>query len=263
MLRPGQGHIEVSEGRLEYSLVIPKVVDLDIVWVLLHEGLGAVSLWRDFPDKLAERCRCAVLSFSRFGYGNSEPCALPRPLHYMEQEAAQVLPQIIESINPNKFILLGHSDGASIAALYAGKNPVDEMLGVVLLAPHFFVEDVSINGIEQARKEFIQGALKQKLLPYHGSNIDTAFWGWNDAWLDPEFRQWDISAVISDIQSPILAIQGRNDEYGTLAQIKSVEQNATSKVSTVILDHCGHAPHLQQSSPTLDAIHRFFSEIRE
>jgi pimeloyl-ACP methyl ester carboxylesterase len=182
--------------------------------VLLHEGLGCVAMWRDFPRRLAERSRHGVLAYSRQGYGRSDPVPLPRSLGYMHQEALDVLPAILDQAEIRKAILIGHSDGASIATIYAGSRQDFRIRGLVLIAPHFVVEEMGLREIRAAKATYEAGDLRQRLGRYHGSNVDVAFWGWNRAWLDPAFRCWRIDDNLAYIRVPILIIQHFEDPYG-------------------------------------------------
>ncbi|MEM7635191.1 MAG: alpha/beta fold hydrolase, partial [Pseudomonadota bacterium] len=193
MIAP-DGFLEVAGHRLE-ARFIDAAADRPVL-ILLHEGLGSVSQWRDFPDLLARATGCAVLVWSRAGYGKSSPAVLPRPLTYMHDEAADVLPLIISQLRGRDHVLVGHSDGASIAAIYAGSKPLAGLKGLVLMAPHVFVENISIEGIRTAREAWQTTNLRERLQRHHGDNVDIAFLGWNDSWLDPGFRTWDITGFL-------------------------------------------------------------------
>jgi pimeloyl-ACP methyl ester carboxylesterase len=223
--------------------------------VLLHEGLGCVALWRDFPSALAAATGCGVFAYSRPGYGQSDPVSLPRPLSYMHDEARR-LPAVLDAAGVRRAVLVGHSDGASIAAIEAGSHYDRRVRGLVLLAPHFFVEDVTIRGIEAARDAYEHGNLRDLLAPYH-RDVDNAFWGWNRAWLDPRFRSWRIDEFVPYIRLPILSIQGDADQYGTAAQLRLAEDLAYGPVETVLVPGARHAPHLDAPGPVLEAVRRF------
>jgi pimeloyl-ACP methyl ester carboxylesterase len=229
--------------------------------VLLHEGLGCVSMWRDFPEKLARRTGYGVLVYSRPGYGKSDPVPLPRPLDYMHREALQLLPQVLDQAGVRKTILVGHSDGASIATIYAGSTQDFRVRGLVLLAPHFFVEDISIKSIAEAKDAYEKGDLRARLARHHGDNVDVAFRGWNDAWLDPGFRHWRIDDAVAHVRVPILILQGKEDRYGTLAQVRLAETDAYCPVEAEILDRCGHSPQIDQPERTLEATAEFVHRI--
>ena len=221
--------------------------------VMLHEGLGSVAMWQGFPEQLADASGFGVFAYSRAGYGQSDPVELPRPLDYMTREAMSTVPEMLDAIGFKRGILLGHSDGASIAAIYAGSVEDFRVRGLVLIAPHFFTEPHGLESIARAKREYETGDLRGKLAKYH-RDVDNAFRGWNDAWLDPGFEEWDITDMIDYWRVPVLAIQGAEDPYGTLAQIEEIENRIYSPVDVEILPGCGHAPHLERRDRTLEAI---------
>jgi len=225
-------------------------------FVLLHEGLGSIMSWRDFPERFAERTGFGVFAYSRAGYGASDPAPLPCPLTYLDDEARVTLPQVLGQARIEDCILLGHSDGGSIAALYAGLGGDRRVRRVVLIAPHFFVEERTLSGIRAAQAAFEGGELWQKLVRRHGTNARMAYEGWRDLWLDPRFRTWNASDALEHLTVPTLMIQGRDDVYGTLGQVDYLRGRAVS-VETLILPDCGHVPHFEQPEPVLDAITRF------
>jgi pimeloyl-ACP methyl ester carboxylesterase len=228
--------------------------------VLLHEGLGCVAMWRDFPKKLAARTGCGVLAYSRAGYGGSDPVPLPRPLTYMHEEAERVLPGVLDQAHIRKCILIGHSDGASIAAIYAGGRQDFRVRGLVLMAPHFFVEDCGIRAIEAAGHAYETGTLRTRLNKYH-RDVDVAFRGWSDAWLDPGFRAFRIDDAISHIRVPMLIVQGEDDAYGTVAQVQAAETEAYCPVDVAMLARCRHSPHIDQPAATLQAVCEFVHRL--
>ncbi len=230
--------------------------------VLLHEGLGCLAMWRDFPPALAERTGYGVLVYSRPGYGKSDPVALPRPLSCMHDEARGVR-AVLDQAGIRKAILVGHSDGASIAAIYAGGGQDFRVRGLVLVAPHFFVEDVALGAIAAAKTAYESGDLKARLAKFHGDNVDVAFWGWNRAWLDPGFRSWRVDDHVAHIRVPMLIIQGEDDPYGTPAQIALAENEAYCPVEAVMLPGCGHSPHLDRPEETLEIIAGFVRHLLE
>ena len=212
--------------------------------VLLHEGLGCVALWRDFPEALAEATGCGVFAYSRFGYGGSDPVTLPRPMTYMHDEALDVLPRVLDAAGMRRAVLVGHSDGGSIAAIHAGAVRDPRVAGVVLIAAHFFVEDLNIASIREIKATYEQGDLRARLARYH-RDVDVAFRGWNDAWLDPRFRAFDITEQVARIRVPVLALQGADDPYGTEEQLRVLERTATCPVETRLIAGARHSPHLE------------------
>jgi pimeloyl-ACP methyl ester carboxylesterase len=230
--------------------------------VLLHEGLGSAGLWGRFADDLARNTGCGVFAYSRAGYGASDPPARPRTVRYLHEEALEVLPAVLEAIGFERGILLGHSDGASIATIYAGGVQDHRVRGLILFAPHFFVEDVSIRSIERARVAFEQGDLKPRLARHH-RDVDAAFYGWNRPWLDPAFRRWDIRESIGYIRVPILIVQGTADEYGTTAQIDAAREESYCPVDVALLEGAGHAPHLDRPAETLAAVTDFVRTLMD
>ena len=228
--------------------------------VLLHEGLGCVALWRDFPEALAEATGCGVFAYSRFGYGGSDPVTLPRPMHYMHDEALEVLPRVLEAAGVRRAVLIGHSDGGSIAAIHGGAVRDPRVAGVVLIAAHFFVEDINIAAIREIKATYEQGDLRPRLARYH-RDVDVAFRGWNDAWLDPRFRAFDITEQVARIEVPVLALQGADDPYGTVAQLRVLERTAKCPVETRLIAGARHSPHLEAKQPTLEAIVPFVRSV--
>jgi pimeloyl-ACP methyl ester carboxylesterase len=213
------------------------------VLVFLHEGLGSLAMWKDFPARLCNELGFKGLVFSRYGYGRStlKPADERWPVSFMHAQAHEVLPMLFDALNIRHPWLFGHSDGGSIALLHASKF---EVAGVVAVAPHIFVEDVSITSIQKAREAYATTNLKQRLARYH-ADPDSAFRGWNDIWLDPAFRRWNIEAELAGITAPVLAVQGADDEYGTLAQIDGIAK-ALPKTRLLVIPECGHSAHRDQ-----------------
>jgi pimeloyl-ACP methyl ester carboxylesterase len=230
--------------------------------VMLHEGLGCVALWRDFPRKLATVTGLGVFAYSRAGYGGSERIDLPRPLDYMSREARFSLPAVLEAIGLETGILLGHSDGASIAAIYAGEHADERIKGLILMAPHLFTEAMGLASIAEARRAYETGDLRAKLAKYH-AHVDSAFCGWNGAWLDPGFRAWNIEDAAGRWRVPALIIQGVDDQYGTLKQSRAIEARSPAPVTSLILAACRHSPQFDQPEATLDAIVAFCARVAE
>jgi pimeloyl-ACP methyl ester carboxylesterase len=226
--------------------------------VFLHEGLGCVAMWKDFPARVAAQAGMGALVYSRLGYGASDPCAVPRPLGYMHDEALGDLPRVLDHFGIERAILVGHSDGGSIALIYAGARPADPRLGgVVTLAAHVFCEELSVTSIRAAKRAYDEGDLRPRLARYHAGNVDVAFRGWNGAWLDPGFLAWNLEEYLPTVQAPLLVVQGEDDEYGTLAQVEAIARGAGSGAERLVLPACGHSPHKDQPDATADAIVRF------
>jgi pimeloyl-ACP methyl ester carboxylesterase len=259
-IKGARGEIVAGGKRLEAVAYGPPPDQAPTI-VMLHEGLGCVALWRDFPMKLAAATGWGVFACSRAGYGGSEPVDLPRPLDYMSREARFSLPAVLDAIRFERGILLGHSDGASIAAIYAGEFADERVKGLVLMAPHMFTEQPGLASIAQARRAYEMGDLRAKLAKYH-RDVDNAFWGWNRAWLDPGFKAWNIEDEVDRWRVPALIIQGADDQYGTLAQVRSIEARSPAPVKSLILDACRHSPHIDQPQATLDAIAGFCAKVR-
>jgi pimeloyl-ACP methyl ester carboxylesterase len=224
--------------------------------VLLHEGLGCVALWRDLPERLVAATGCGVFAYSRFGYGQSDPAVLPRPMSYMHDEALEVLPRVLDEAGIERAVLIGHSDGGSIAAIYAGAARDKRIAGLVLIAPHFFVEAQNIESIARIRVEYETTDLRSRLARRH-ADPDNAFRGWNDAWLDPRFRKFDITGYLSGISVPVLALQGIDDPYGSVAQLDALDRHVKSPLETRLIEGARHAPHFEAASVTMAAIAGF------
>jgi pimeloyl-ACP methyl ester carboxylesterase len=225
--------------------------------VFLHEGLGSLAMWKDFPQRLCEACGMRGLVFSRPGYGRSTPRDADETWasDFMHRQAHEVLPALLHALGvTGRPWLFGHSDGGSIALLYAARQP-QRVAGLVVLAPHLFVEDITVANIEKAREAYAQGDLRASLARYH-DDPDSAFWGWNRIWLDEAFRDWNIEAQITGIRCPLLAMQGLDDAYGTLAQIRDI-QWAVPSTELLELPACGHSPHRDQPDAVIAATKAF------
>lgn len=258
---PPQGHLAVDGDRLEVRWLAPTRPGLPAL-VLLHEGLGCVALWKDFPDRLAAATGAGVLVYSRAGYGRSSPVDVPRPLTYMQDEGLRVLPRLLDAAGLRQVVLLGHSDGGSIALVHAGgADPGGRVKGVVTFAAHVLCEDLSVKSIEEARRAFVDGDLRPRLLRLHGDNVDCAFWGWNRAWLDPAFRDWNLEEFLPGIRVPLLVVQGKDDQYGTEEQVRRIVRGSGGPTEVLLLDACGHAPHRDQPEAALRAVAGFHARI--
>lgn len=234
--------------------------------VFLHEGLGSVSMWRDFPLALCEALQCRGLVYSRPGYGQSTPRATNEAwgTDFMHRQAYEVLPALFEALGVDtkrdKPWLFGHSDGGSIALLFAARFP-DQVAGAIAVAPHLLVEEISVSSITEARTAYLQTDLRQRLARHH-ADVDSAFWGWNDIWLHPAFRAWNITAELASITCPLLAVQGVNDEYGTLEQVRGIVRLAP-QCELVELADCGHSPHRDKRDRLIAAVYDFFQQQRQ
>lgn len=253
------GFLRIGASDLEYRMVGPQPADAPTI-VLLHEGLGSAALWGDFPEKLQAATGAGVFAYSRAGYGASTPAKLPRPIDYMHIEAREVLPKILDAIGFRRGLLLGHSDGASIAAIYAGSHQDHRVEGIALIAPHFIVEDISVASIAAIRTAYETTNLKEKLARWH-RDVDNAFYGWNGAWLNPDFRDWDISEFLAYIRVPIAIVQGTDDVYGTLRQIEIAQEECYCPVDVSVIPGAAHQPHREAPEATLDAIAGFANTV--
>lgn len=245
--------------RIEHQWIRPQRVDRPLL-VFLHEGLGSLTMWRDFPQQLCERCDVRGLVYSRPGYGRSTARAAEEAwgLDFMHRQALEVLPALLEALQVDTVTrppwLFGHSDGGSITLLYAAHFP-ERLAGAIVLAPHIVVEDLSVASIEKARLAYLQTDLRQRLAKYH-DDPDSAFWGWNRIWLHPPFREWSIESEIESIRCPLLAVQGLDDEYGTLEQIRGIARRV-AQTQLLELEDCGHSPHRDQPGRLLEAAAQF------
>jgi pimeloyl-ACP methyl ester carboxylesterase len=264
--RPGMTPADV-DGLMDLTLTINNL-RIEAAWhgpepgeaptlVLLHEGLGCVAMWRDFPAALAERTGCGVFLYSRPGYGASDPLPLPRAVTYMHEEAA-LLPAVLDAAGITKCILVGHSDGGSIAVIHAGSRQDFRVRAVALFAPHFFVEAMTVAAIAATKRTYEAGDLRRRLARYH-KHVDAAFYGWADPWL--AFRGWSIEEELAHVRVPILIVQGLDDPYGSAAQIERAREVASCPVEAVMLERCAHSPHLDRPDATLDAVTDFVARV--
>jgi len=249
--------LTIEDRRMEYRLVgragghAPDIV-------LLHEGLGCIAMWRDFPERLSEATGCRVLVYSRLGHGRSSPTGTPRTPEYHLEESRRWLPALLEGLGLERPLLYGHSDGATIALIHAAERP-RAVHGVVAIAPHVKVEDVTIEGLARAKLAYETTNLRHRLATYH-DDVDAVFWGWNQTWLDPKFRGWNIEHLLPAIEAPVLAIQGVDDEYATLEQIDSIAR-AVPRTERLVLADCRHSPHREQTAAVLEASRHFIERI--
>lgn len=248
--------VEVTGGPLDVDVRRGPAGGPPLVW--LHEGLGSIDLWRGVPDEVAERLggRTTVV-YSRHGYGRSGPATLPRPVDYMHREADVVLPELLAALGIERPILVGHSDGASIALLHAGAG--HDVAALVCLAPHVFVEPESVAGVEAARQRFETSDLAERMRRFHTDPTAT-FLGWNDVWRSEAFRSWNIEERLPGISAPVLLVQGLDDEYGTIAQIDAIGAGVRGPVERLVLDGVGHAPQFEARAVVVDGVARFAAQ---
>ena len=250
--------VDLAGGKIEYELLGDLHGGGEPPLVFLHEGLGSVELWRGFPAAVAAATGRAALVFSRHGYGRSSVVTKARRPDYMHREADVVLPGLLTHLGVERPVLVGHSDGASIALLHAGAgHPVS---GLVLLAPHVFVEDRSVAGIAAARDAYRTTGLADAMRKYH-VDADATFRGWNDIWLSPSFRDWNIEDRLPGIDCRVLAVAGEDDQYGTPAQLDAIERGVRGPVERLLLPGVGHAPHLERPVETKKAVVSFISRL--
>jgi pimeloyl-ACP methyl ester carboxylesterase len=255
------GFLAIGTQRLEYRMIGPRP-DAAPTLVMLHEGLGCVGLWGDFPDKLQAATGCGVFVYSREGYGQSSPAALPRLLTFMHQEAQQTLPKILDAIGFQHGLLVGHSDGASIAAIYGGSHQDHRIGGIVLIAPHFIVEDVTSVSIAEMRKAYDSGELRARLARYH-ADVDATVHGWSDVWLTGDFREWDLTEFLAYIRVPVLIVQGGDDQYGTVRQIEIAQEECYCPVEVALLPGAKHVPQREAPEATLKVVTEFIKRVLE
>ena len=261
MSLPDSGFLDIGDQRLEYRMIGPRPDQAPTI-VMLHEGLGCVGLWGDFPDRLQKATGCGVFVYSRAGYGQSSKVELPRPLTYMHDEARDTLPKILETIGFKHGLLVGHSDGASIAAIYGGSHQDHRVSGIVLIAPHFIVEDVTIAAIADMRQAYDTTELRARLARYH-ADVDATVHGWSDVWLKGDFRKWDLSEFLAYIRVPVLIVQGEGDQYGTVRQIEIAQEECYCPVEVALLPNAKHVPQREASEATMKAVTDFIERVRQ
>ena len=254
-----QGFLDLGDQRLEYRMIGPRP-DLGPTLVLLHEGLGSAALWGDSPEKLSAETGAGVFVCSRAGYGQSSKVALPRTLGYMHDEGQKTLPRLLDAIGFRRGLLVGHSDGASIAAIYAGSVQDHRVRGVALIAPHFIVEDVTIRAIAEFRDAYDHTDLRARLSRWH-ADIDHTAHGWSDVWLKNDFHTWDISEFLAYIRVPLLILQGEDDHYGTIRQIEIAQDECYCPVEVAMLPRVMHAPHREAPADTLRIVAGFANRL--
>ncbi|MFP5379124.1 MAG: alpha/beta fold hydrolase [Vicinamibacteria bacterium] len=247
-------HLLVHGRRLEYRWWPPSSPPAATPLLLLHEGLGSVGLWRDFPEALAARTGRATAAYSRLGHGASDPRGTALDIDFMHEEAERVVPSVLDALGLDRAVLVGHSDGASIALLYAATH---DLPGLVVLAPHTFVEESGLREIARTRTAYEEG-LRERMARHH-RDPDVVFRNWNDVWLHPGFLAWNIERALPRVTCPVLVIQGEADEYGTAKQVEAIAAGVGGAVETVWLGDCGHSPHRDQPAAVLDAVAAFLA----
>ena len=255
------GFLSIGDQRLEYRMIGPRP-DQAPTLVMLHEGLGCVGMWGDFPDKLQKATGLGVFVYSREGYGQSSPAKLPRPLNFMHTEAQQTLPKILDAIGFQHGLLVGHSDGASIAAIYGGSHQDHRVSGIVLIAPHFIVEDVTSASIAETRKAYDTTELRARLARYH-ADVDATVHGWSDVWLKGDFRKWDLTEFLAYIRVPVLIVQGEGDQYGTVRQIEIAQEECYCPVEVALLPGAKHVPQREAPEATTKAVVEFIERVHQ
>jgi len=228
--------------------------------VFLHEGLGSIGQWRDFPEKICAATGCTALVYDRWGHGGADPLMEPRKPGYLHDEALISLPEILDQYGLEKPILIGHSDGGSIALIFAGACP-QRISGVITEAAHVFVENLTVEGIKRAVETYETTDLKERLARFHGHHTESTFRGWSDIWLSPEFRDWNIEEYLPGITCPLLVIQGKDDEYGTPAHVEAIVGKVAGPSRSVLIDGCGHIPHLQAGERVISEMVNFISGL--
>jgi pimeloyl-ACP methyl ester carboxylesterase len=249
--------VVVDGKRLETLWLEPRDPSAPSI-VMLHEGLGSIALWKDFPQRLAIHTGCGVLVYSRYGHGNSDRLAEKRQVEFMHHEGEVVLSELLDKLSIERPILHGHSDGGSIALIFAGRYP-ERACALILEAPHVFVEDLSVDSIAAAKVAFETTDFRAKLSRYH-AHVDETFWGWNDIWLDARFRSWNIESYLHSIRCPVLCLQGEEDEYGTPAQVKAIRARVPG-TEILMLPNCKHSPHRDQQAVTLHKMSEFVAKV--
>lgn len=253
------GFLDIGAQRLEYRMIGPRPEAAPTL-VMLHQGLGCVGMWEDFPEKLQAATGAGVFVYSREGYGQSSPVTLPRPLSFMHQEAQKTLPQILDTIGFQRGLLVGHSDGASIAAIYGGSHQDHRVGGLVLIAPHFIVEDATIAAIAAMRKAYDLTDLRARLGRWH-ADADATVHGWSDVWLKGDFRKWDLTEFLAYIRVPVLIVQGEDDQYGTVRQIEIAQQECYCPVEVALLPGAMHVPQREAPEVTLKVVSDFIGRV--
>ena len=261
LIDPPTEAVRVDENRLEYRWFGPRSLEGPVL-VFLHEALGSAGLWRDFPATLARATGLPAMAYSRRGFGGSDPRVLPLPTDYLNVEADLALPGILAALGVRRPILVGHSDGATIALMHAGSPGGRAVLGVIAEAPHVFVEEETLAGIREALPAYRSG-LRERLMRHHGDQTDGVFHGWYDTWQTARFRDWNCLDRLPLITCPTLVIQGEGDQYGTMRQLDAIARLASGPVETMMLPDCGHSPHRDRPDEVLAAMTRFIRNLTQ
>lgn len=261
LIDPPTEAVRVDDHRLEYRWFGARAVGSPVL-VFLHEALGSAGLWRDFPARLSEATGLPAMAYSRRGFGGSDPRTLPLPTDYLDGEADRALPGILAALGIARPVLVGHSDGATIALMHAGSPGGHGVLGVIAEAPHVFVEEETLAGIREALPVYRAG-LREKLMRHHGDQTDAVFHGWHDTWQTPDFRDWNCLDRLPLITCPTLVIQGEGDQYGTVRQLDVIAGRASGPVETIMLPDCGHSPHRDRPDEVLAATTRFVRNLMQ
>lgn len=254
------GFLDIDGARLEYRHATPaKTTGTTLVF--LHEGLGCLAMWKDFPDRVMAATDCPAFIYSRTGYGASSPCLRPRATSFMHAEGLSVLPKVLDAAGIDRAILVGHSDGASIALIHAGGKRDPRVRGLILMAPHVFVESLTVDSIRALRAAYQDSDLRKRLTRYHGDQVDATFTGWTNVWLDPGFLEWNIEKYLPQVAVPVLLIQGEQDNYGTVRQLDAIQAQVPGGSKRVLLQECGHAPFRDCPEETVHAIAAFTNNL--
>lgn len=253
-------HLRAGGKRLEYTWVHREPREGECALVFLHEALGCISMWRDFPMQLCKALNMPGLVYSRAGYGGSATIELPRPITYQEDEAG-ILDEILDTLEVDKVVHIGHSDGGTIALIHAAIDKKSRVLGAVSMAGHVFNEEICVQGIADALKVWQETDLREKLKRHHGDNVDVAFLGWNDTWQRDDYWHWNVERYLPDISCPLLVMQGKDDNYGSESQVDAIVDGAGGRAEKLMLDACGHNPHFDQADQVIDAVRKFYASF--
>jgi pimeloyl-ACP methyl ester carboxylesterase len=251
--------VDAAGHRIEYARVEEPGVNGPPL-VFLHDGLGSVAGWGEFPARLARATNSAWTAYNRVGHGRSSAMTGPRTVRFMHDEALHVLPAVLAALEIERPVLVGHSDGASIALIYASQHP-GRVAGLALEAPHVMVEDETVGGITEARRRFRTGSLRERLRKHHFANTESLFETWSEVWLSDPFRTWSLEADLGSVRCPVLVVQGEDDSYGSMKQVRLIEARAGGRVTRLVLPACGHVPHRERTREVLEAMRQFVTSL--